>query len=156
MTEDPRRRWLAVERIVATPSGKSKPALSEEEVKQHLMVAAEYLVRSGALEHIVELSALLAMIHDVVTDRMIYELTRNVIRPLGLLIDGLSRTSLIEVVSQALADPDLEKALLEVKEGKKVSTTTLISLMNDAEVKQGLYIMLKLLKALGKSVKRLD
>jgi uncharacterized protein YjgD (DUF1641 family) len=72
------------------------------------------------------------------------------------LIDGLSRTSLIEVVSQALADPELEKALLEVKEGKKVSTAILISLMNDAEVKQGLYIMLKLLKALGKSAKRLD
>jgi hypothetical protein len=32
MTEDPRRRWLAVERVVATSSGKSKPALSEEEV----------------------------------------------------------------------------------------------------------------------------
>jgi uncharacterized protein YjgD (DUF1641 family) len=60
------------------------------------------------------------------------------------------------VVSQALADPELEKALLEVKEGKKVSLTTLISLINDAEVRQGLYIMLKLLKALGKAAKRLD
>jgi uncharacterized protein YjgD (DUF1641 family) len=39
------------------------------------------------------------------------------------------------------------KALLEVKEGKSINT--LISLMNNAKVKQGLYIMLKLLKALG-------
>jgi len=156
MTEDPLRRWLAVERVVVTPSGKSKPALSEEEVKQHLMATAEYLVRSGALEQVVELSALLAMLQDIVTDRMVDELARNVIKPIGLLVDALSRTSLIEVVAQALADPELEKALIEVQEGKKVPITTLISLMNDAEVKQGLYIMLKLLKALGKTAKRLD
>jgi Protein of unknown function (DUF1641). len=156
MTEEPRRRWLAVERVVATPSGKSKPAMSEEEVRQHLMAAAEYLVRSGTLDHVVELLALLAMIHDVVTDRMLDEMARNVIRPLGLLIDGLTRSSLLEVFSRALADPELEKALLEVKEGKKVSIMTLVSLANDTEVRQGLYIMLKFLKALGSSAKTID
>jgi hypothetical protein len=41
------------------------------------MATAEYLVRSGALEHVVELSALLSMTHDIVTDIMIDELTRK-------------------------------------------------------------------------------
>lgn len=154
--EELRRRWLAVDRIVQTPSGKSKPALSQEEVMQNLWAAAEYLVRSGTLDHVVELLATLAMIHDVVTDRMVDELAKNVVRPVGLLIDGLTRTSLPEVVANALADPELEKAILEVKEGKKISTGTLISLINNNEVRQGLYILLMFMKALGKAAKRIE
>lgn len=156
ISEELRRRWLAVDRIVQTPSGKSRPALSQEEVLQNLWAAAEFLVRSGTLDHVVELLSTLAMIHDVVTDRMVDELAKNVVRPIGLLIDGLSRTSLLEVLSNALADPELEKAILEVREGKKISTGTLITLFNNNEVRQGLYILLMLMKALGKAAKRIE
>ncbi|MGB9704747.1 MAG: DUF1641 domain-containing protein, partial [Pyrobaculum sp.] len=41
------------------------------------------------------------------------------------------------------------------KEDKKISIRTLISLLNDAEVRRGLYITLVLLKALGKSAKEI-
>lgn len=150
------RQWLAVDRVVQTPSGKSRPAVSQEEVVLHLWAAAEYLVRSGALDHIVELLTTLVMIHDVVTDKMVDEFAKNVVRPVGLLIDGLTRTSLLETFAEALADPELEKAILEVKEGKKISTSKLISLMRDDEVKRGIYIMLTLMKALGRATRRIE
>jgi uncharacterized protein YjgD (DUF1641 family) len=155
LSEEIRRKWLAVDRIVATPSGKSMPTVPREVVEQQLWGAAEYLVRSGVLDHVVELLATIAMLHDVVTDRMVDVLAKNVIRPLGLLIDGLTRTSLVEAIGRALADPELEKALVEAKEDKKISIRTLISLLNDAEVRRGLYITLVLLKALGKSAKEI-
>lgn len=155
MTE-PSRKWIAVARVVATPSGKSKPVLTEEEVKRELWAAAEFLVRSGVLDHVVELLTTLAMIHDVVTDRMVDELSKNVVKPLGLLIDSVTRSSLLEVLSNTLVDPQLEKAILEVKRGEKISLGTLTSLLSDDEVKAGLYIFLTFLKAVGRSVKRLD
>ncbi|MEM1925501.1 MAG: DUF1641 domain-containing protein [Pyrobaculum sp.] len=150
------RKWLAVERVVKTASGKSTPALSQEEVAQRLWAAAEYLVRSGTLDDIVELLATVVMIYDLVTDRMVDEFAKNVVKPVGLLIDGLTRTSLLEVFAEALADPELEKAILEVKEGKKISTSRLISLMRDDEVKRGIYIMLTLMKALGRATRRVE
>ncbi|MEM4964819.1 MAG: DUF1641 domain-containing protein [Pyrobaculum sp.] len=148
------RKWLAVERVVKTASGKSTPALSQEEVAQRLWAAAEYLVRSGTLDDIVELLATVVMIYDLVTDRMVDEFAKNVVKPVGLLIDGLTRTSLLEVFAEALAE--LEKAILEVKEGKKISTSRLISLMRDDEVKRGIYIMLTLMKALGRATRRVE
>ncbi|MEM4898143.1 MAG: DUF1641 domain-containing protein [Pyrobaculum sp.] len=150
------RKWLSVERVVQTASGKSTPALSQEEVAQRLWAAAEYLVRSGTLDDIVELLATVVMVYDLVTDRMVDELAKNVVKPVGLLIDGLTRTSLPEVFAEALADPELEKAILDVKEGAKVSTTKILSLLNNDEVKRGMYILLTFMKALGKAARRIE
>ena len=155
LVKELRSKWIATERVVATASGKSKPVLPDEVVLQHLKAAAEFLVRSGTLDVVVELLATLAMLQDVVTDRIVDEWARN-LRKVGLFADSLTRTSLLEVLSNALLDVELEKAILEVKEGKKISLTTLISLFNDQEVRQGLYIALKLLKALGKATKALE
>ncbi|ABO08276.1 DUF1641 domain-containing protein [Pyrobaculum calidifontis] len=155
LVKELRSRWIATERVVATAAGKSKPVLPDEVVLQHLKAAAEFLVRSGTLDVVVELLATLAMLQDVVTDRMVDEWARN-LRKVGLLADSLTRTSLLEVLSNALLDVELERAILEVKDGKKISLITLISLFNDQEVRQGLYIVLKLLKALGKATKTLE
>ncbi|ABP50494.1 MULTISPECIES: DUF1641 domain-containing protein [Pyrobaculum] len=147
-----RRKWLATDRVIATPSGKSIPALPEEEVRQHLWAAAEFLVRSGALDHIVELATLIAMIHDVVTDRMVDEFSQDVIKPMGMLIDTISRSSLVEILNNALMDPELEKTIVNINT-ESITLKKIISLINDKEVKTGLYIFLIFLKALGRAAR---
>lgn len=152
MSED-KRRWYAVDRPDArTPSGRPKPPLTHEEALAKSLEALEYLARSGALDALVELASTLKMVRDVVVDEMVEDLGKT-LGELGSLVDGVTRTPIPRALVSALNDPEVDKALLEAAAGKKISITKLISMLFDDDVKRGLYIVLTILRALGRRAK---
>lgn len=151
MSED-KRRWYAVDRPDArTLSGRPKPPLTHEEALAKSLEALEYLARSGALDALVELASTLKMVRDVVVDEMVEDLGKT-LGELGSLVDGVTRTPIPRALVSALNDPEVDKALLEAA-SKKISITKLIYMLFDDDVKRGLYIVLTILRALGRRAK---
>lgn len=108
------------------------------------------LYKSGALDTAVELLLTAKNLSTVVADSMVDNLA-SILRELAPLIDALANSPLVKLLSEALNDADVDKAILKARGGVRLSDV--VGLARDEDVYAGLYVFLTVMKALGRRVR---
>lgn len=87
------------------------------------------------------------ILQDYLNDQVIQDLSK-ILNTLFKLINAVSSTDLVDLLERSLQDPELDRALLEPP---RIGLVGLLKALKDEEVQRGLGILIKLLKALGKT-----
>ena len=103
----------------------------------------------NTINNMVELVSTVKMLEGYMNDQVIKDMA-VIISSMSKLINAASSTDLIDIMERAVQDPDLDKALVDPGKGGLVE---ILKKLNDKDVQRGMFIMIELLKAIGKASK---
>lgn len=102
-----------------------------------------------AINNMVELVSTVKMLEGYMNDQVIRDLA-IIFSSMSKLINAATSTDLIDIIERAVQDPELDKALVDPR---KCGLFEILKKLNDKDVQRGMFIMLELLRAIGKASK---
>ena len=122
-------------------------AIKEKMVENNTVSGVE--LDEDTIKNMVELVSTVKMLEGYMNDQVIKDIA-VIISSMSKLVNAATSTDLIDVMERAVQDPELDKVLVNPEKG---SLFEVLKKLNDKDVQRGMFIMLELLRAIGKASK---